>query len=405
MSSSLLGQTDFTQQVDKIDKGVLVNTNPLPNVAKISRRRKILRVFLSLIGVSLIIGIIAGVYLYREYPDVKKQARAEENVFWAKSNRLSQEDRSALANYIVRTNALPHLLPWWEHDRNMCSAVVVKYISLLTGIKFFHTSAWQFRSLRPCNGCVANNRKLTTVWDVTEDFDKDGKLAPGKKEANIHQVKSLTFDNDKLYVIGLLWNKTTWWESIRTVGADVNSHVALILRGKVIHFFHLGDEHPMRIETLEQLFGRGDMDPVWVAEVHEKSRAVAPDWILTPSEFHFVQTNRELAFEQNVWPWMSLKRFLRFPSEPDFVPASWHGVFQKADTLLEKTLLMSYRNGFDPYPTSFREVKQCVTDLSTCYSPASSSVFCAGSYSPWKMRKTGPLMFLRTEPCSENSKE
>lgn len=368
--------------------------------------RKVLRVFLSLSCLMIILGVAIGAFLYHDYPSVRDEARAEENVFWAKSNRLTQEDRSALVNYIVRTNTLPHVLPWWEHDRDMCSAVVVKYIALFTGIKFFHTGAWQFRSLRQCSNCVANERKLTTIWDTTEQFDQEGNLPNGKKEELVQQVTSLRFERDKLYVIGLLWEKTSWWEKIREAKRDVNSHVILYVNGKVIHFFHHLDDHPLRIETLNEVFSRGDMLPVWVSEVHEKSRASAPDWILTKKEFRFVQTNRELAFEQNVWPWMSLKRYLRFPAVPEFIPESWHDVSKKADTLMEKTLLMQYRNGFDPYPTAFREVKQCVQDVRACYSPASSSPFCAAASSstPTDMMD-GPLMLLSTVPCLETSRE
>ena len=374
--------------------------------ANIPRTRKVLRVFLSLSCLMIVLGGIVGAFLYHDYPSVRDQARAEENVFWGISNRLTPADRSALVNYIVRTNTLPHMLPWWEQDRDMCSAVVVKYIALFTGIKFFHTGAWQFRSLRPCGNCVANERKLTNLWDATEQFDQDGNLPSGKKAELVKQVTSLPFERDKLYVIGLLWEETSWWEKIREAKRDVNSHVVLYTNGKVIHFFHHLDEHPLRIETLSDLFRRGDMKPVWVAEVHEKSRATAPDWILTKKEFRFVRTHRELAFEQNVWPWMSLKRYLRFPAVPDFLPESWHDVTKKADTLMEKTLLMHYRNGFDPYPTAFREVKQCVQDVRACYSPASSSPFCAAASSSTPTDvMDGPLMFLSTVPCSETSRE
>lgn len=378
-----------------------MNTNNKPK----SRVRRFLRTLFVTTSIFLILSIIAGVLLYREYPSIRDQARAEENIFWAQSNKLTQEDRSALVNYIVRTNTLPYVLPWWEQDRDMCSAVAVKYISLFTGVKFFHTSAWQFRTLRPCSNCVANERKLTTIWDATEDFDQDGNLANGKKEELVKQVTSLPFEQDKLYVIGLLWEKTAWWEKIRAAHTDVNSHVVLYTHGKLIHFFHHLDEDPLRIETLADVFGRGDMKPVWVAEVHEKSRATAPDWILTKHAYRFIQTNRELSFKQNTWPWKSLKRFLRFPAEPDFVPDSWHDYTRSADTFIEKSLLMHYRNGYDPYPTSFREVKQCVQDLRTCYSPASSSPFCSEQNSIQINRTDGPLMFLHTEPCSVNSTE
>lgn len=328
--------------------------------AKPSRARKVLRVFLISSLISLILGGIASYLLYRDYPSLRDKARAEELEFWKKSDQLTEEDRSALVNHAVRTNKLPHVLPWWEYDRDMCSANVVKYISMFTGVKFFHTSAWEFRTLRPhpCKDCVANSRKLTTLFDVTEEFDVAGNLAAGRKEELVKQVTSLPFEDDKLYVIGMLWEKTAWWKKIRAANRDVNSHVVLYTHGKVIHFFHLGDEDPLRMETLQDVFARGDMKPVWIAEVHEKSRATAPDWILKSTEYRFVKTDRELGFDQNIWPWESLKRFLRFPAEPDFVPESWLDFTRSMDTFIEKTILMRYRNGFDPYPTAFREVKK-----------------------------------------------
>ena len=102
---------------------------------------------------------------------------------------------------------------------------------------------------------------------------------------------------------------------------------------------------------------RGDLKPVWIAEVHEKTRTRGGRGALVKEDLRLPTTARELAFEQRVWPWESLQRFLVFPSRPWYAPDRWHGLFQRADTLVEKSVLHRYRNGYDPYPTAFVEVE------------------------------------------------
>jgi hypothetical protein len=237
----------------------------------------------------------------------------------------------------------------------MCSAVVVKYIALFTNIKFVHASAWTLRTKRACPTCVNNSRKLSTIWDATERFAPDGSLTPDLLETLTQEVKALEFDPNKVYVMGILWGNTGYWERITADQADINSHVALFVRGRVIHFIDMGDGlDPLRMETLEQVFEDKRLKPVWVAEVHEKT----PRGKSTAPEFRLPVTTRELAFEQRVWPWESLQKFLIFPSRPWYAPDRWHGFFQRADTLVEKSLLYRWRNGYDPYPRRFYEVKK-----------------------------------------------
>jgi hypothetical protein len=284
-----------------------------------------------------------------------EMARSEEVAFWHMSNQLSLEDRSALVNYSVRTSNLPHVLPWWEYDRHMCSAVVVKYIALFANIKFVHSSAWTLRTRRVCPTCVSNSRKLTTIWDATERFASDGSLTSETRNELTQEVLTLKYDPDRIYVLGLLWSNTSYWDEITADKADINSHVALFVRGRVIHFIDMGDgRDPLRMETMGELFAQGDLKPVWIAEVHEKTPRLAQNSI---PDFRLPKTTRELAFEQNVWPWESLQKYLVFPSRPWYAPDRWHGFFQRADTLVEKSLLFRWRNGYDPYPTRFYEAE------------------------------------------------
>ncbi len=300
----------------------------------------------------------SGWWMHSTYPRLAAQARFEEVAFWRLAGTLSLEDRAALLNHSLRTKELPRVLPWWEHDRHMCSAVVVKYIALFTGIRLVHGSAWSLRTKRACAPCVSNGRKLTTVWDATEQFALDGSLTDDQLEALVGEVKTLPYDSDKLYVMGLLWRETMYWEQITADHADINSHVALIARGHAIHFIDMGDGvDPLRLETLEQVFARGDLLPVWVAEVHEKTRWDRRTGELAKEDFRLPVTTRELAFEQRVWPWKSLRRRLVFPSRPWYAPDRWHSFFQRADTLVEKSWLHRRRNGYDPYPTKFVEVE------------------------------------------------
>lgn len=324
----------------------------LNTLARALRRARV--PFLTLFVTSAVAVCAIAWWMNSTYPQMAAQARREEVAFWHMSNALTPEDRSALVNHIVRTGNLPHVLPWWEYDRHMCSAVVVKYVAMCTNIKFVHSSAWTLRTKRACATCVVNSRKLTTVWDATERFAPDGSLTPEVRDGLVAEVMALEYDPGKVYLMGLLWANTSYWEEITEDSADINSHVALFVRGRVIHFIDMGDGlDPLRMETMEELFARGDLKPVWIAEVHEKTPRRARD--STP-DFRLPETTRELAFEQNVWPWESLQKYLVFPSRPWYAPDRWHGFFQRADTLVEKSLLYRWRNGYDPYPTRFVEV-------------------------------------------------
>lgn len=298
-------------------------------------------------------------WMHNTYPKIAADAKHEEVAFWQMADALSLEDRAALLNHSLKTNELPRLLPWWEYDRHMCSAVVVKNIALYTGIKLVHGSAWQLRTARACSNCVGNERKLTTVWDATEQFASDGSLTQDQLENLTHEVKGLEYDPDKVYVMGLLWTQTHYWEKIAADQADINSHVALFIRGRIIQFIDMDDgEDPLKFGTLDELFVGGDLKPVWIAEVHEKTQASKQTgWKLVKTDFRLPRTERELTFAQQIWPWKSLRRFLVFPSRPWYAPDTWHSFFQQADTLVEKSLLYRWRNGYDSYPTSFTEVR------------------------------------------------
>lgn len=321
------------------------------------RRTRVPVLITSAVAIVTLLGVFW--WMHNTYPKIAESARREEVAFWQMANELSIEDRAALLNYSLKTNELPRLLPWWEYDRHMCSAVVVKNIALYTNIKLVHASAWKLRAARACSTCVSNERKLTTIWDATEQFASDGSLTKVQLDDLTQEAKRLEFDPDKVYVMGLLWADTIYWEKITADKADINSHVALFIHGRVIHFIDMGDGvDPLRFEMLDELFAGGDLKPVWIAEVHEKTQATKKSrWRLVKTDFRLPKTQRELVFEQRVWPWESLRRFLVFPSKPWYAPDKWHALFQKADTLVEKSLLYRWRNGYDPYPTSFRETK------------------------------------------------
>ena len=314
-----------------------------------------------LIATAITTMILSGIlwWMYNTYPKLAEDARREEVAFWQMADKLSQEDRAALLNHSVKTGELPRVLPWWEYDRHMCSAVAVKYIALYTGVKLVHASAWKLRTTRACPNCVGNERKLTTIWDATEQFAPDGSLTPDTLDELTQEVKGLEYDPDKVYVMGLLWSDTSYWEKITADKADINSHAAVFLRGRVIQFIDMNDGVvPLKFGTLDELFAGGDLKPVWIAEVHEKTRATKKSgWKFVKDDFRLPVTERELTFGQRVWAWESLRRFLIFPSKPWYTPNTWHGYFQQADTLVEKSLLYRWRNGYDPYPTNFTEVE------------------------------------------------
>lgn len=294
-------------------------------------------------------GVLGTVFLLMalHYPDVDRESNMEGLAFWDTVDELTLEDRSALLNYIERTGRLPQILPWWEMDNAMCSLTVVKYAVVFTGIKLAHTSAWKLRSDRakykgtntPCVECPLNATKLATVWDKTTRYDSDGRLPAGVKESFQNEVRDFPFEHDQVYLMGLLWEDTDYWDEIKAAGKDVNSHVALWARGKVIHFIHRKPSvDPLYRESVDDLFADGKLQPVWIARVHAKGRRAG---------LRLPATDREMAFCQNVMPYTTLYWAVKFPRKFFLVPPRYA---ERLDALVERTVLHRTRNGYDMYP-------------------------------------------------------
>ncbi|MDP2631623.1 MAG: hypothetical protein Q8P30_02540 [Candidatus Uhrbacteria bacterium] len=312
--------------------------------------KRVAIMFAILSGVALVAGVVitfaTGKLIYN-YPEVKEDLRSEELAFWATAKRLSLEDRSALLNYSERTGELPRVLPWWEYDNAMCSATVTKYINLFTGVPLVHSSAWTIRTHRLNPGWVSNDRKLTTVWDKTDEFDADGRLEPDVKKKLISEVENYPFEWDQIYVLGLLWENTGYMEKIQEDGQDINSHVALWVRGKVIHFIHRRPYlDPLKYESLEDVFTNGELLPVWIARVHPKKQKGS-----TARAFRLPQTKREMSFTQKVMPYWLLENMLIFPRSAWFTPRALGPILEQGDSLVEKSLFHKWRIGYDMYPT------------------------------------------------------
>ncbi len=309
---------------------------------------------------AVLVGVFGTVLalLYLHYPQVKIDSRQEELAFWKSVDALTAEDHSALLNYVERTGKLPRILPWWEMDNSMCSATVVKYISMFTGVKLVHASAWTIRTARakliatgePCLTCVSNATKFTTVWDKNALYDQDGKLPPGTKESLQDEVRNFLFERDQVYVIGLLWEDTTYWDEIAAAGADKNSHVALWVRGLVLHFIHREPGvDPLYYESVDDLFADGKLEPVWIARVHAKGQKEG---------LRLPVTARELPFCQNVMPWSVMRHTLVFPRRFYLIPSAYT---EGLDGLIERSLFRWVRNGYDLYPRFAASEAQCAS--------------------------------------------
>lgn len=289
-------------------------------------------------SVIMVITVVLSLIAWRLYLPVAAKARTEERMFWRTAGKMTLEERSALLNHVVRTGRIPGVLPWWEYSEDVCSATAIKYVSLFTGVKFVHAPAWRVRTHRINHRTVPNERKLTTIWDHTTDFDGNGRLTSEKKEELTAQVVTFPFDPQKVYVFGLLWEDTRYWEKIKAEGPDINSHLAFFSRGRAIHFIHQKDgSDPLRIETLQELFADGKLLPVWIAEVHPKSG----------EEFRLPQTDRQLAFRQNKMPWETIRKYLLFPRGSRYLPGP---VARFTHAVVDKSLLFHARNGYDLYP-------------------------------------------------------
>lgn len=319
------------------------------------RKSTLILVIVSImVGVLMALAIMIGVIIHN-HPSTARHVRDEELAFWGQIDTLSLEDRSALINYMERTGEIPRVLPWWEYDNDMCSATVVKYIVLLTGVKLVHAPAWQLREHRACQDCVRNSRKLVTMWDATNRFDKYG--TPNDKAALIADAQRFNFDPDQIYVIGFLWEETGWWDTIKAQGPDINSHVGLVIHGRVLHFIHYdhsGD--PLQFESIDEIWDRGKLLPVWIARVQRKS-GYDKRHRLSNAPLRLPRVSYELAFDQEVMPYEVLRHALIFPRRHKLLPKQLEPLLEQADGVLEKALFAYVRNGYDMYPTEFRRVQ------------------------------------------------
>lgn len=313
---------------------------------------RFLNVLCALAGVAGTIILL----LWLHYPDVKAANSAEEKAFWSSVDTLTAEDHSALLNFVGRTGRYPRMLPWWEMDNVMCSATAVKYVVLFTGVKLAHAKAWTVRTDWPkmtatgedCTSCVNNARKLTEVWNHQDLIDENGKLAPGVKETLQGEVKAFPFEQSQVYLMGFLYEDTTFWEEVKAAGKDKNSHVGLWVRGKVIHFIHReSGVDPLYAESLDDLFSDGKLIPTWISRVHPKGNR---DVLRMP------ETTKELPFCQNVMPYAYLEKALVFPRRFARLPEAW---VEKGDSLLERSLFRWVRNGYDMYPRFVTSEAEC----------------------------------------------
>lgn len=313
----------------------------------ISVIKRVARLSLRLALIATIAVLALSVWGYKTYPTVRDAALAEEKAFWHQVDDLSLEDRMALANFVERTGQLPRVLPWWQYDEDVCSSVAVKYLNLFTGIKLVHAAAWKVRTARVAPTGVGNGRKLTTVWDKTNSYDKDGRLYPETKEQLVNEMRRFPFDPDKVYLVGMRWAQTRWGEVIKADSQDLNSHLVLIFRGKAVHYHHRDAGDPLHFESIEEMLADGTMLPVWIAKVHEKSRTKPGGKTLVEKEFRLPRVEHELAFEQKIMPWPTIRHWLVFPRGNRLLPTE---VSKKLDTFVEKSLLFRVRNGYDMYP-------------------------------------------------------
>jgi len=310
--------------------------------------RRLVRLSLKLALIALVAVIALGIWGYLSYPRVRDAALAEEKEFWRQADALSLEDRSALVNFVERTEQLPRVLPWWQYDEDVCSITAVKYLNLFTGIKLVHSAAWKVRTTG------LNGRKLTTVWDESDQYSKDSRLALETEEQLINKVGRFPFETNKVYLMGMRWKGTRWSEVIKAEGLDVNSHLVLVIRGRAIHYHHRDAGDPIHFESVEELLADGTMLPVWIAETHEKSRTHPPSKKLVVSEFQLPQVEQELTFEQRVMAYSTIQKWLVFPGAIRFLPVN---LSKRMDTFVEKSVLQRVRNGYDMYPRLNTEEK------------------------------------------------
>lgn len=275
-------------------------------------------------GIAALVLLMFGLAVWKFASITADRALAEEREFWAQAQHLTLEQRTMIRNDMVRTGRVPHLLPWWEMDEDRCAAAVWKLVNLTTGIRLTHGkngAAWMLRKQNP--------GKLRTVWDVSNRFDENGKL--NSLEATVTELRSFldTTDPRGVYLIGFRYAHTFSGSLIKRDKADLNSHVVMMTGEVFFHMFRYGNsEDPIVAELQEHFFAyNSEMQPVWVAQVMQNGHP-----------FRFLPTDRKLVLKQHVYPWKSLKLFLRVPD------------FSRGVNALERSLLYWFRDGYEMYP-------------------------------------------------------
>lgn len=264
----------------------------------------------------------------------KHVIESEESVFLNEADSLSPIDRSALLNRFARTGELPRLMPWWEQDKDVCAAFSVQLIHLFGNVRLQEDDAWKIRA--------KNTNLLDTIIDFSGLYIADENASALAKSAAVAATKVYPFDTHEIYLVGFLWEKTKWKQQIESAHKDLNSHVVLVLNGRVVHFMHHNHDDPVRVETWNAFFADGDMKPMWITKVNN---------VVLPS------TEHELVAKQHIMPWHELEPRLSFTTEPKNRPAFLLPAYRLIDSFWEKSSLTWWHEEYDMYPTKFQMVK------------------------------------------------
>ncbi|MBU1177794.1 CHAP domain-containing protein [Patescibacteria group bacterium] len=225
-----------------------------------------------IVGIAMVVFVVLGLVCGGLFGTLFWLGKREVEREWA--SKLSQtprapaEIRGLIDNlYHFRKEVVPSFVPQSGWDDELCAANVVGAVNFILGEERLKVAAaWKFSR--------ANQDRLRLVYDRTQDFKVEGQRVVEKKDRIFWLSRLLAthgrngrLTSTRLYVIGYHYRQTRSDRLIINAGADINSHLMLVLgrydgRWWGYHLYH-DPKHPgadpFRIDSVSNLWGRWDM--------------------------------------------------------------------------------------------------------------------------------------------------
>ncbi|KKR04594.1 MAG: hypothetical protein UT32_C0028G0031 [Parcubacteria group bacterium GW2011_GWC2_39_14] len=221
-----------------------------------TRRGWILLSVSIVIGFLLLIGLVGSVCFFLGRANTERE--------WSrKLQPHTPVEMRGLVNAMSKyASEPPNFLPLSTLDDEVCAAAVTNAVNYIVGEERLEsTSAWLYSKV--------NAAKLQVVYDRSKDFQiQDNKIVEVKDRGfNLTQL----LDPSGIYILGYHYRQTRSDHKILAAGADLNSHVMLLLGHNdatwvgyhMIHYTGEGYTNPVKVEAIVKMPALLDLVYIW----------------------------------------------------------------------------------------------------------------------------------------------